>query len=213
MAKAYDCVEWEYLRRIMLKLGFHASFVNCIMRCVTTVSFYIKINGVLTETFRLTRGIRQGDPISPYLFLLCSEGLSCMLRAVGPVYISRGIRVGIHSPSISHLLFADGCIVFSEASQGGADRLVEVLDSYHQGSGQLVNRDKSAIFFSRNCSPEMKQVVSQRLDIQNEALAERYLGLPTAAGRNLSDSFEYLASQVKGRIGVDVKQVVREGRC
>jgi len=58
----------------------------------------------------------------------------------------------------------------------------------------LVNRDKSAIFFSKNCPAEMKQVVSQRLDIQKEALAERYLGLPTEAGRKLSDCFEYLPS-------------------
>jgi len=92
-----------------------------------------------------------------------------MLKAVGPVYISRGIRVGVHSPWISHLLFTDDCIVFSEASQGGADRLVEILDRYHRGSGQLVNQDKSAIFFSKNCPTEMKQVVSQRLDIQKEA--------------------------------------------
>jgi hypothetical protein len=65
MAKAYDRVEWEYLRRIMLKLGFHADFVNRIMRCVTTVSFSIKINGVLIDTFRPSRGIRQGGPHFP----------------------------------------------------------------------------------------------------------------------------------------------------
>lgn len=87
------------------------------------------------KTFRPTRGIRQGDPISPYLFLLCSEGLSCLLKSVGLVHLTRGIRVGIHSPWISHLLFADDCIVFTEASQGGTDRLMEILDRYHRGSG------------------------------------------------------------------------------
>jgi hypothetical protein len=60
--------------------------------------------------------------------------------------------------------------VFSEASQGGANRLREVLDRYHKGSGQLVNYDKSAIFFSKNCSKDMKQEVSQGLNIQKEAL-------------------------------------------
>ena len=90
MAKAYDWVEWEYLRRIMLRLGFHSDFVHQIMRCVTSVSFSIKINGYSTDTFRPSRGIRQGDPISPYLFLLCSEGLFCLLKAVGPMHLSRG---------------------------------------------------------------------------------------------------------------------------
>jgi hypothetical protein len=160
MAKAYDRVEWEYLRKIMLRLGFHVDFVHQIMRCVTSVSFSIKINGSMTDTFRPSRGIRQGDPISPYLFLLCSEGLSCLLKTVGPMHLSRGIRVGIHSPWISHLLFADDCIVFSEASQEGASRLKDILEVYHCGSGQLVNRDKSTMFFSKNCTQDMKQVVS-----------------------------------------------------
>jgi len=114
MTKAYDNVEWEYLRRIMLQLGLQESFVSLIMRCVTSVSFSVRINGVLSDFFRPTRGIRQGDPISPYLFLLCAEGLSCLLKAVG--HLSKGVRVGVHSPWISHLLFADDCIVFSEAS-------------------------------------------------------------------------------------------------
>lgn len=79
MAKAYDRVEWRYLQEVMLQLGFHEAFVTLVMKCVTSVSFSIKINGAVSECFKLTRGIRQGDPISPYLFLLCSEGLSCLL--------------------------------------------------------------------------------------------------------------------------------------
>lgn len=77
---------------------------------------------------------------------------------------------------------------------------MEILHIYHRGLGQLVNRDKSAIFYSRNCTDEMKEAIGQVLDIQREALAERYLGLPTATGRNMNEVFEFLPAQVKGRI-------------
>lgn len=160
MAKAYDRVEWDYLHGILLKLGFQDTFISLIMRCVRSVSMSIRVNGVLSQSFRPSRGIRQGDPISPYLFLLCAEGLSCLLKNLGPMFLSRGARVGVHAPWISHLLFADDWIVFSEASQRGASRLQEVLEIYSRGSGQMVNRDKLAVFFSRNCTEEMKSEVS-----------------------------------------------------
>jgi hypothetical protein len=116
------------------------------MKCVTSVSFAVRVNGVLSPSFKPSRGIRQGDPISPYLFLLCSEGLTCLLKSRGPQFISRGIRVSLHAPWISHLLFADDCLIFTQASKRGADRISEILEVYNRGSGQLVNKHKSAVF-------------------------------------------------------------------
>jgi hypothetical protein len=146
MAKAYDKVEWQYLRCIMSALGFSERWTNLVMRCVTSVSFSVRVNGQFSEVFKPSRGIRQGDLISPYLFLLCVEGLSSMLKGVGPRYLARGVRVGIHAPWISHLLFADDCLIFSEALERSAGRVAQILDEYHRGSGQLVNTQKSAIF-------------------------------------------------------------------
>lgn len=91
MAKVYDGDEWSYLRGIMLQLGLHVSFVDLAMKCVSSASFCIKINGSHIYYFKSTRGIRQGDPISPYLSLLCSEGLSWLLKVVGPMHLSRGV--------------------------------------------------------------------------------------------------------------------------
>ena len=99
-----------------------------------------------------------------------------------------------HSPWISHLLFTDDCLIFTQASKRGADRVAAILDDYNRGSGQLVNKNKSAIFFSSNCQQDCKFEVQESLQIPNEALAERYLGLPTAAQRGAADAFNYSGS-------------------
>jgi hypothetical protein len=167
------------------------------MKCVETVSFSVRVNGHFTEYFKATRGIRQGDPISPYLFLLCAEGLSSLLKYSGPLYLSRGIRVGVHAPWLSHLLFADDCLVFIQASSNGAQRLQNILEAYRVGSGQLVNRAKSAVFFSTNCTDVMKQEVHDFSGIDAEALVEKYLGLPTALGRSVDGQFDHIVTRIK----------------
>jgi hypothetical protein len=77
MMKAYDRVEWSYLYGYLCKLGFAPAWITTVMRCVMEVRYAVKVNGELTQPVIPTRGIRQGDPISPYLFLLQTEGLSC----------------------------------------------------------------------------------------------------------------------------------------
>ncbi|CAO2191947.1 unnamed protein product [Urochloa humidicola] len=201
MAKAYDRVEWQYLRAIMHKLGFSEQWIELIMRCVETVSFSVRVNGFLSEQFQPTRGIRQGDPISPYLFLLCAEGFSSLLKYTGPQFVARGVRVSIHAPWISHLMFADDCLLFTQANERGAIRLMEILDTYQRGSGQLVNVNKSAVFFSSNCLDNDKEDVKRITGVATEALGEKYLGLPTAVGRSTKDVFEHIPSKTRGLMG------------
>lgn len=197
MAKAYDRVEWSYLRQIMVKMGFANIWIERVMTCVQSVSFSVRVNGNFSEPFQPSRGIRQGDPISPYLFLLCGEGLSCLFRRIGSSFLAKGIRVGIHAPWISHLLFADDCLVFTQASEQGAQRIQNILEMYRVGSGQLVNKEKSAVFFSANCDEETKHSVHDASGIATEALMEKYLGLPTALGRSSDNQFENIATKIK----------------
>lgn len=120
-----------------------------------------------------------------------------MLKSRGPGYLAKGVRVGVHAPWVSHLLFADDCLVFTQASVAGAGRLQEILEIYHRGSGQLVNKQKSAIFFSQNCSDIMKAEVHGSLGIATEALVEKYLGLPTSLGRSTDSKFEHIVTKIK----------------
>ena len=79
-SKAYNRVEWTFLESIMLKMGFHEKWVGMVMATVKTVSYSILVNGEPRGNIQPTRGIRQGVPLSPYLFLLCSEGLNGLLK-------------------------------------------------------------------------------------------------------------------------------------
>ena len=120
-----------------------------------------------------------------------------MLKNYGVGHLSKGVRVGIHCPSRSHLLFADDCLVFTQATTDGAQRLQDVLEQYRMGSGQMVNKNKSAIFFSGNADEAMKTAVHQNTEIPTEALMERYLGLHTAVGRSSDQHFDHIVATIK----------------
>jgi hypothetical protein len=107
MTKACDRVEWGYLEWVLLKLGFNSHWVETVMRCVMNAKYAVKVNSTTTESFIPTRGIHQGDPINPYLFLLCSEGLSCLLQQKEAIGELKRICNGMSGPPISHLLFSD----------------------------------------------------------------------------------------------------------
>jgi hypothetical protein len=163
--KAYDRVEWHFLEAIMLRLGFTEQTVRLILKCVSSVRFTVHVNGDLLSYFTPSRGLWQGDPISPYLFLLCAQGFTALLNHFDGNYIDRGIRVSVHSPWINHLLFADDSLIFMSACDQSGDRLNEILRIYGECSGQCVNREKNSIFFSPNTPDHIRQSLKHVLGI------------------------------------------------
>jgi len=130
MSKAYDRVEWEFLERVMVKLGFDFLFIKKIMECVRTVSYVFSLNGDDVCQVKPSRGLRQGDSISPYLFLLISEGLSMLLQHAQMEKKISGVKICRSALSDSHLLFADDSILFYKANQREAKALRELLLIY-----------------------------------------------------------------------------------
>ncbi|XXG40677.1 hypothetical protein AAC387_Pa01g1335 [Persea americana] len=104
MSKAYDRIEWDFLKSMMLKLGFDAKWVEMIMLCVSTISYSVIRDGNEVGPIIPTKGLRQGDPLSPYLFILCAEGLSSLIRKKERVGLIHGARVARGAPSVTHFV-------------------------------------------------------------------------------------------------------------
>lgn len=116
MSKASDRIEWCFLESVLMKFDFDNEWSKQVMDCVSSVTFSVLVNGRPAEEFKLERGIRQGDPLSPYLFILYDEVLSNLIRSAEERNALHGIRIAASAPIFNHLWFAYDCIIFSKAS-------------------------------------------------------------------------------------------------
>ena len=213
ISKAYDRVDWNYLKRRMLEMGFCQKWIKWMMLCVTTVSYEVCLNGSSIGPIFPRRGLRQGDPLSPYLFLLCVEGLSNSLDRAAADGRVHGCRVATSAPSITHLLFADDSFQFFKATVAETEAVKDLLNTYERYSGQSVNFQKSGIFFSANVQPQLKGVLSDILGVHKNLSDSHYLGLPSLVGRSKKKVFGFVKDKVWKRIqGWKAKQISRAGK-
>jgi len=144
--KAYDSVDWRYLDVVMNKMAFPVLWRKWIKECVTTATSSILVNGSPTEEFPLKRGLRQGDPLSPFLFLLAAEGLNVMMKAVVENNLYTGYAVGASNLEVvSHLQFADDSLLLGTKSWANIRALRAVLTLFADMSGLKVNFHKSLL--------------------------------------------------------------------
>ncbi|XP_027095016.2 uncharacterized protein [Coffea arabica] len=200
MAKAYDRVEWHFLQAMMQKMGFCARWINWITSCLSSVSYSFNCNGESKGFVTPERGIRQGDPLSPYLFLICSEGFSNLLKKAEERKDINGLRISRQGPLITHLFFADDSLIFCKANNRQATEVMKILRTYEKASGQLINLDKSAIFFSKNVSRELRREVCSSLGGMAEMKQGKYLGLPMVIARTKDQIFGFIKENIRRKL-------------
>jgi hypothetical protein len=142
LTKAYDRVEWGYLKGVLMRLGFHSRWIQWVMECVTTVEYTVRLNNVQLDPFKPSHCLRQGDPLSPYLFLFVADGLSRILQNHVPNGVLHDLQVCRLAPGISHLLFADDTLLFLEATEEQTVLVNNALRLYEKGTCQLINQSK-----------------------------------------------------------------------
>jgi len=151
-------VEWHFLR-VIIKTDFHADWVNLVMRCVESATLSLIINREPKGFVRPSRGIRQGDPVSPYLF-------SYLLNDVVSNNLLHAYYICHNAPPISHLLFADDSIIFCSTCKDEAEMIKSILYSYDVALGQRVSFDKSNVIFEKGIPPDKKNDILLTLDIR-----------------------------------------------
>ena len=198
MSKAFDRVEWGFIEGVMRKMGFNEGWISLVMRCISSVSYSVIINGETFGNIVPFRGLRQGDPLSPYLFLLWAEGLSTLLHEVAQNQLLNGISLGRGCPKITHLFFADDSLLFCKANSEECEKLKEILKKYEAASAQKVNSDKSSIYFSPNTTLELKETIFNILGPMQDSRQNKYLGLPSIIGKSKKQVFV----EIKEKVGL-----------
>lgn len=168
ISKAYDRVKWAFLENAMRTLGFAEEWIHLVMQCVKTVSYQVLINGNPQGNIAPTRGLRQGDPISPYLFVICTEMLVRMLKRSEDKKEITGLKVASTAPPVSHLLFADDSMFYCKQDDGELNQIVRIIEEYSLASGQRVNYQKSSVYFGKLIPPERRDLLKKKLGISQD---------------------------------------------
>ena len=210
--KAFDSINWLFLLKVMQCMGFGPKWVRWIWWCIATTRFLILINGIPMSFFPSSRGLRQGDPISPYLFIMGMEVLSIMLkRAVTGGYSSscnfRGSER--NDLSISHLLFADDTIIFCEAKEDQLLHLSWILLWFEASSGLKINLDKSELI------PVGNVVKLNALDVElgcrTGYLPSTYLGLPLGTSHKSMAVWDSVEERMRKRLALWNRNYISKG--
>ncbi|WCJ31853.1 Polynucleotidyl transferase ribonuclease H-like superfamily protein [Euphorbia peplus] len=198
LEKAYDRLCWDFIDDTLQQVGIPSGIIKLIMFCVSSSSLQILWNGRPSETILPTRGIRQGDPLSPYIFVLCME---CLAHQIGEdCIVRRWNPLKLGTERISHLFFADDLLLFAKASPTQALTIKNTLDEFCVASGHQVSQTKTNIFFSPNLTSRVKRSILDILPFSPTDDLGKYLGMPLLHTKIQRGTYQYIIEGIQSKL-------------
>jgi len=195
LMKAYDSVRWDFVDATLIKKGFPRTVIDWIMVCVTSCQFSINVNGELAGYFQGGRGLRQADPLSPYLFVLCMEILSRLFCKTSANQHSK-FHWRCKKDKICHLCFADDLMILSKGDVNSIHMIRNVLKEFQD---LYQNPNKSDIFLSGSLCVEREQII-RILRFREGELPMKYLGVPLISSRLKAVYCKGLMDQITSKV-------------
>ena len=200
LEKAYDKLDWSFLKQTLIMFGFPANITSLIMHSLASTLISLLWNGSKTECFTPTRGLRQGDPLSPYLYVFCMERLGEMIQDEVRVGRWLPLQASANGPSISHLFYADDELLFAKAKPSQARVINKILEDVCSISGLKVSLEKSRAFASADVTRNRKDSVTSTTRIQFTSNLGKYLGFQMHHGRIKKEDFSSIMDRVSNKL-------------
>jgi hypothetical protein len=198
--KAYDdSVEWSFLEYMLRRFRFGVKWIQWIKACVFAGNLSVLVNGSPTSEINIQRGLKQGDPLAPFLFLLVAEGFAGLMRSAVDKNLFKGFSVGTNGVVVSHLQYADDTICIGEASMENLWTLKAILRGFELASGLKVNFWKSSLM-GINVTPQFLNIACSFLKCKQGSLPFSYLGLPVGANPRRYSTWSPLIDNLKKRL-------------
>ncbi|WMV44062.1 hypothetical protein MTR67_037447 [Solanum verrucosum] len=191
MAKAYDRVSWIFLTKVLRKFGFSERMINMIWR-LTSNNWY--------SFFQSSRGLKQGGPLSPTLFIIAAKVLPRGLNKLQEDGEYRGYGMPKWSSNINHLSYVDDTILFCSRDKKSVQKMMKVLANYEQVSGQMINKNKCFFYLHEKAPIVSGQRLRRWTGIQQGHFPFTYLGCPVFYGRKKISHFEYILAKINKRV-------------